>query len=665
MNRKSRLVLGFSLLASATPLAAQTGAADAQTVAAKFGARQSIQQISLSPDGRKVAIIMPRGGGGERLFVADLIAGGAPKPILNAGNDGEHLRSCKWATDAQLVCRASATSKATGQLLGFSRMFVLDSNGGNVRMLTDNGNSRSLGVVQYGGAVIDWEAEGKPGSVLMTRAYLPENATGTRMASSAEGFGVELVDIVTLKRRNVERPRTDAIDYVTDGKGDVRIMGMQSSDPSGYAKNVVSYLYRKRGSRDWEPLAKLSVGAQGAAGFRPVAVDSALDVVYGFDDRDGYRAVFRQSLDGSARREAVVARNDVDIDELVQIGRNDRVVGVSYATDKRTVEFFDPELKKLGAALGKALPHQPLVTFVDASADESRLLLVASSDADPGTFYIYDKATRGLEEVLPVRGELAEVATARVTPVSYPAADGTMIPGYLTLPAGSTGKNLPAIVMPHGGPGARDEWGFDWFAQFFAARGFAVLQPNFRGSAGYGAAWFRKNGFQSWKTAIGDVNDAGRWLNAQGIAAPGKLGIVGWSYGGYAALQSPVLDPDLYKAIVAVAPVTDLDRLREESRNYSNFRLVDEFIGSGPHVKEGSPAQNAAKIKAPVLLFHGTVDQNVGVGESRLMADKLKGAGKSVELVEFPGLDHQLDDTAARTRMLATSDAFLRKALGL
>ena len=110
-------------------------------------------------------------------------------------------------------------------------------------------------------------------------------------------------------------------------------------------------------------------------------------------------------------------------------------------------------------------------------------------------------------------------------PVRFPAADGTMIPGYLTLPPGSDGKGLPAVVLPHGGPGSRDEWGFDWLVQFFTARGYAVLQPNYRGSAGYGDAWFGRNGFQAWEAAIGDVNDAGRWLVSEGIADPERLGI--------------------------------------------------------------------------------------------------------------------------------------------
>lgn len=276
-----------------------------------------------------------------------------------------------------------------------------------------------------------------------------------------------------------------------------------------------------------------------------------------------------------------------------------------------------------------------------------------------------DLATLQRRVVVGVRDELAGIRMGEMRPVTFPAADGTMIPGYLTLPPGSSGKGLPAIVMPHGGPSARDEWGFDWLVQYFVARGFVVLQPNYRGSSGYGSAWYQKNGFQSWRTAIGDVNDAGRWLLGQGIAAPGKLSIVGWSYGGYAALQSQVLAPDLFGAVVAIAPVTDLGKLRQDSVNRQSYRLVDAFIGEGPHVKEGSPALNARSFKAPVLMFHGTYDQNVSVDQARLMEQRLRDAGKAVTYVEFPALAHSLENSEARARVLAESDAFLRKALGL
>ena len=195
---------------------------------------------------------------------------------------------------------------------------------------------------------------------------------------------------------------------------------------------------------------------------------------------------------------------------------------------------------------------------------------------------------------------------------------------------------------------------------------YAVLQPNFRGSSGYGDARFRDNGFKSWRSAIGDVTDAGRWLVSQGIADSGKLAIVGWSYGGYAALQSEVVAPGLFKAIVATAPVTDFDALKAETNGQGDDYLNRAYIGSTPDiVQAGSPARHADKFLAPVLMFHGTVDSNVRITESRLMDDKLHAAGKSSRLVVYEGLDHYLEDSAARADMLRQSDAFLRASMGI
>jgi dipeptidyl aminopeptidase/acylaminoacyl peptidase len=396
-----------------------------------------------------------------------------------------------------------------------------------------------------------------------------------------------------------------------------------------------------------------------------LTVDAAKNVAYGMDDLNGRQAVYSVALDGTGKKSLLFSRPDVDVDGLITIGRKDRVIGASYAIDRRHVEIFDPEMKQLREKLAKALPSTPIINIIDATEDEKQLLVLALSDVNPGTYYLLDRGTHKMAEVLPVRAALSGMPLAQQKAISFPAADGTMIPAYLTLPPGSSGKNIAAVVMPHGGPSARDEWGFDWLSQFFAMRGYAVLQPNFRGSAGYGEQWFMDNGFRSWRTAVGDVNDAGRWLQREGIAAPGKLAIVGWSYGGYAALQSAVLDPGLFKAIVAIAPVTDLDLLRNQYLNFTSYRLVDAEIGRGPHVAEGSPARNAGKIQAPVLLFHGDKDENVRVEESRLMKNRLSEAGKQVEYVEFPGLDHQLADATARTRLLSTSDAFLRKQLDI
>lgn len=662
--RLTRLGLPVLLLSalSGSVVSAQAG----QTLAEKFGALEAVRQMSISPDGTQVAYVGPRASGGQALYIADIVKGGLPKPIIGASRTGERLLWCAWASDTRLVCMMSLVTTDGINLLGFNRMISLDADGNNVARLSPGSNSNSLSIVQNGGTVIDWDVAGKPGSVLMTRSFVPEQTIGSNIPKDDQGLGVELVDPRSLKRQVIEKPRRTASEYISDGHGTVRIMGMRDINDSGRVQGLVRYMYRKPSDKDWQPLSEVTLSAVGqTAGFEPYAVDHASNVAYGFDTVNGFMGLYSVALDGTGKRTLVLSRPDADVDGLERIGRDNRVVGASYATERRQVAYFDPALKKLAAALRKSLPGQPQIDFIDASGGEAKLLIIASSDTNPGMTYLYTKTTGQLAELLPIRPELEGVAMGKMTPVSFPAADGTMIPGYLTLPPGSNGKGLPAIVMPHGGPSSRDEWGFDWLVQYYAARGYAVLQPNYRGSTGYGAAWYQKNGFQSWRTAIGDVNDAGRWLVAQGISKPDQLAIVGWSYGGYAALQSSVLDPNLFKAIVAIAPVTDLETLREESRNFTNYTLVDRFIGRGAHVREGSPAQNAAAIKAPVLLFHGSQDQNVGIGESRLMASKLRAAGKQVELVEFEDLTHGLVDRTARTRLLADSDAFLRRSLGI
>lgn len=639
----------------------ETGA----TLAARFGALEAFRDLSLSPDGTRIAAVVPYDGGAFLAMIEPAEGVVAPpiKAVMRAPADKGMLSGCNWSTQSRLVCSMRYVVRDVDYLLGFSRNLAIDADGGRPALLTMRDSLRALGVMQFGGEILDLDVGNKPGVVLMSRQFVPEFTTGSRVASDAEGLGVEEVDTITLKRTVVENARFDAADYITDGHGNVRIMATQPVASTGYLRNKLGYMYRPQGERGWQPLSTSTVLT--TTGFEPIAVDATTNRVFGFETKDGTIGLYTVALDGTGKKDLVLARPDVDVDRLIRIGRDNRVVGASYATDRRTVEFFDPYLKKLGAALGKALPDAPLVNFVDASAGETRLLLVAASDKDPGMVYLFDKATRKLNQVGPVRPQLEGMKLAEMKPVEFPAADGTSVPAYLTLPVGSQGKNLPAIIMPHGGPSARDEWGFDWLVQFYAARGYAVIQPNYRGSSGYGAEWFNKNGFQSWKTAIGDVNDAGKWLVAQGIAAPSKLAIFGWSYGGYAALQSAVLDADLFKAIVAVAPVTDLEMLRAEKDKFTNGGIVRTQLGTGDHLRSGSPAQNVGVFKAPVLMFHGDMDQNVDVRESRVMADRLRGAKKQVTYVEFPGLDHSLTNAAARTRLLQESDAFLRKSLGI
>jgi acetyl esterase/lipase len=634
--------------------------AAAQDAAAMFGAREDVQQISLSPGGTKIAFVAPGPGPATILYVSDAADGSAPKVALSADGNPNRIRACYWVSDKRLVCYLHMVFRQAGQLLEASRIVAVDADGGNLKLLSNRTRADDAYVSLRGGQVIDWLPD-ESGAVLMNRDYVPQEASGTHMTDTRQGFGVDRIDTTSLAFKTFEQPRRDAVEFISDGRGKVRIMGTRQQSADGYDRGDIAYFYRTKDSGSWKPLGTLANGQY----FDPFAVDPDLDLAYGFAKKDGRQALYSVALDGSKRETLILERPDVDVGGLIYMGRRHRVIGATYVTDKRHAVYFDAELKALAAQLSKALPGSPLMNFMGASDDEKRLLIWAGSDSDPGTYYLLDRATKKLQLLMLARPELEGVKLASVRPVTYRSADGTMIPAYLTLPPGKAEKGLPAIVMPHGGPSSRDEWGFDWLAQFYANRGYAVLQPNFRGSAGYGSQWFQTNGFKSWRVAIGDVNDAGRWLVSEGIADPAKLAVVGWSYGGYAALQSAVVDPGLYKAIVAVAPVTDLGEARNEWAGFTNADNVRDFFGNGPHIEQGSPARHAEAFKAPVLLFHGTLDRNVAIRESRLMADKLKDAGKSVALVEFDKLDHQLDDSEARAQMLRRSDEFLRKALGL
>ena len=638
-----------------------------QQAAEVFGTRESVESISLSPGGSKIAYVAPTEGQGSAVYTFDMSTG---KTQLTTAVDGDknRLSGCNWVSDQRLVCTFFAMVKNGNEIYPVSRVAALDIDGENFKPLSVRESLYQEYSNLYGGQVIDW-LPGEDGMVLMGRQYVPENREGrgggpTRLDSKQEGFGVDRIDTRSLSPRRVESPKVDAVEYISDGRGTVRIMGLQPpTDATGLMGRTIAYSYRTKGSGRWLPFSRYDTLS--ADGLNPLAVDPSLDVAYALEKKDGRQALYRVALDGSLRKQLVFAHPQVDVDGVIRIGRAKRVVGVEYATEKRQALYFDAELKALADSLSKALPNLPLIRFVDSSVDERKLLIWAGSDVDPGRYYLYDKASKQLDELMLARPELEGAKLATVKAVSFTASDGTAIPGYLTLPPGSSGKGLPAIVLPHGGPSARDHWGFDWLAQFYASRGFAVLQPNFRGSAGYGDEWFEENGFQSWRTAVGDVVDAGRWLVAQGVADPDRMAIVGWSYGGYAALQSNVVAPDLFKAVVAIAPVTDFQLLKEQYRNWTNYALARDFIGSGPHIREGSPAQNASAIKAPVLLFHGGLDRNVDINASELMHERLRDLGKPVELVRYPNLDHYLEDSAARTQMLLRSDRFLRSALKL
>jgi dipeptidyl aminopeptidase/acylaminoacyl peptidase len=657
-------------LAGAAAAALGGGTAQAQSMrsvaddAAAFGAREAVSAARLSPDGSSVMYITP-GPGPKTFAVISNLATGKSSVMTSADGNPELLRWCNYSAPDRAVCQISALSNQTAKIIGFSRLISMNTDGTDGKLLGQRESFYDQGLRQFDAAVLDWNG-GKDGKVLMMRSYVPEGgsiAVRSRLARKKEGLGVDLVDTRTLQPRTVELPRDAASGYRTDGRGNVRLMStVETSSNGSNLTGRVKYFYRTTDSREWKTLVDY---ADYDDQIRPLAIDAEINALYALKKKNGRYALYTIKLDGSTAERLIAENPRVDIDGVERIGDGQRVIGYSYSDQIGKVEYFDPEFKALAASLSKALPNFPLINFVDATADGRKLLLFAGSDSDPGRFYLFDRDKKSLNEAMLERPQLEGRQLAKMKAVTIPAPDGAQIPGYLTLPPGKeNAKGLPAVVLPHGGPSARDYWGFDWLSQFLAARGYAVIQPQFRGSAGFGDDWLNDNALRNWRAAMTDVATSARWLGSQGIADPNRIAIVGWSYGGYAALQSAAIDPQLYKAVVAVAPVTDFGMLKEDFVGFTSASLVAKEIGTGAHVAEGSPLRRAAEIQAPVLLVHGDLDANVAFRHSEKMDAALRSAGKQVEFLQYKGLDHQLRDSAVRTEFLTRIGQLLDRTIG-
>jgi len=477
--------------------------------------------------------------------------------------------------------------------------------------------------------------------------------------TTAKGLEVALVDTETLKAEIVEKANPRSSAYWTDHLGNIRIMQVVERDNAGVLTGKVKYYYRIKGKNDWLELTGYQKDE-----FEPLTIDTGLDELYALKKKDGRFALYRIRLDGSRAESFIAADPKFDIGDVITSEDGKKVVGYSFLGEKTERVYFDPQYRALASSLSKALPKTPNISVADSTPDASKLLIFAGSDQEPGRYYLFDRNTKSLNEAMLARPKLEGYKLAEMRPVTIKGSGGVDIPAYLTLPPGKAARNLPAIVMPHGGPASRDRWGFDWLSQFFAQRGYAVIQPQFRGSTGFGEAWQNDSAVKNWRAAMTDVASSAQWLAAQGIADPNRMAIFGWSYGGYAALRSAELNPELYKAVIAVAPVTDFGMIKTEYNLTTGSKIIRDMVGSGIEVSRGSPLKNVDDLQAPVLLVHGTADVNVPVRHSDKMNEALKSRGKPVEYLRYEGLDHQLPDSTARTEMLIKAAQLLDRTIG-
>ena len=353
--------------------------------------------------------------------------------------------------------------------------------------------------------------------------------------------------------------------------------------------------------------------------------------------------------------------------------KTNELIYVSYYAEKPVRLFFDDEVQQTNDMLEAAFPGE-IVRPVTWSKDRNKVVLSVSSSSNPGDFYYFDKENMILTFLWDSSPWIDRTKLAKKTPIKYTARDGLIIHGYLTIPLGTSGKNLPMVVHPHGGPNVRDTIGYDTYVQFLASRGYAVFQPNFRGSTGYGAHHYISANKQFGKTMQDDITDGVNYLIDQGVADADRIAIFGGSYGGYATMAGLTFTPDLYAAGINFVGVVDLELLQEDSnrnsRRFGGFYDELRLEWGDPddpedmeYIIETSPLRQAHKIKSPVLIIHGAQDNNVRLVHARKLADKLDSLGKEYEWYVEPYEGHGFSGEQSTLNMFGKVEEFLAKHL--
>ena len=371
---------------------------------------------------------------------------------------------------------------------------------------------------------------------------------------------------------------------------------------------------------------------------------SVSPLFFTFDNKNLYVAsnrgrdksgIFKFDVNNAKEGELIFEHDEVDVSGLMYSRKRKVITGVSYTVAKSEMVFFDKWRENIQEKLEEKLPGYE-VGITSFSKDETKAVVVSYSDKSRGTYYYYDVEKNQLTELGEISPWLNENNMAEMKPIKYQSRDGLTIHGYLTLPKGSNGKNLPVVVNPHGGPWARDTWGYRSEIQFLANRGFAVFQMNFRGSTGYGREFWERS-FKEWgKSMQDDITDGVNWLIDEGIADPKRIAIYGASYGGYATLAGLTFTPDLYACGVDYVGVSSLFTFMESIPPYWELyrTMLYEMVGHPEKDKDllssASPLLHIDKIKVPLFIAQGANDQRVKKSESDQIVEALQKAGVDV-----------------------------------
>jgi len=596
--------------------------------------------MRLSPDGHRVSMLVQHPSDIPIATVLDLRIGKNSVILASEKKKGLDIRWCSWKNDSRLLCSFYGLQRFRRKNVSVSRLVAVNDDATDVDVLAQRQQRKEFAFSQD--EIVDW---------------LPDDRSRILVEIRKEnGQGVSSIDIYKNRLKRLERPRNGIWDWMSNGRGEL-VLQRRISD------RAYTWKYRQPGAKTWNLLHETKPSDVLDDAFSPAGFGEDPTKLLAWDTHQGRNALWSLDLANDLKRELVYAHPKADLRGLSYLGRYRRLVGVGYSTEKPRIEYFDQRVREI---VGRIEPHVPgeLVRIAGESWDRRYYLVFAVSDTNAGVYYRFDTKANKLEKILDTHPLLEDFSLGEVTAIEYPSDDGVIVPGYMTIPADRATGPRPTILMPHGGPYSRDEWGFDWLAQFLANRGYIVLQSNYRGSAGYGDEWAGDGAFKGWKRAMVDLEYGLRHLVAEGITDPTRVCAVGWSYGGYAALMSTIEYPERHRCVVSTAGVTDLQQLLNEARSDARVyvgrgdKVIRSLIGKDPAViKEGSPQQRADELEVPVLLFHGDIDRNVPVLHSQKMKKALPR--KQVEYIEYEGDDHQLRRQENRIDMLRRIGEFL------
>lgn len=599
---------------------------------ADFARESDMEAPALSPAGTRIVFMAPFEG--KRYVAVYDLTSKRTTTVLPATIDGFTARWCGFKGENRVLCGYRGLTHDAGRPYYVSRLVAVNADGSKSKVLVQNGKT---GAAQLQDQVMHW---------------LPDDPKDVLMQVDDDGNvypSVFRVDVYSGLMRRVVRERAPVLYWIADRDGVVRF-------GSGYSADKGVQIARDSEEDDWRVLSRYE--RFDAANARFVGFGITPNEMLVLQAHNGRDAIFEMDLGEQRDLQLLFSHPEVDVGDAIYSPADSRLLGFAYETDKYSKRLIDPQAAGVQRSVDGVFPDTINDVF-DGSRDGKRLLIASYSDVKPTAYSLFDLNSGNLSVVSATNRALVDVKLAPMNSVQIRGPEGISMPGYLTLPLESSGKMLPTVVYPHGGPYARDSWGYDPVVQMLASRGYAVVQVNFRGSTGYGNEWLNA-GFQGWGTVMhADITAAARWAVAEGIADPARMCIVGWSYGGYAALIGGEKEPDLYRCVVSIAGVSDLRELQNDRRLFHGGREGTRNATGTEDLELNSPIRLVDRMKVPVLLVHGTEDVQVHADHSRAMAKALKRAGKDHELVLIEEGDHSLDRADWRLRLYEELERFL------